>query len=164
MRIEYNPRKFLLLVPLPMLREYFDGRGVLGEVAWDDLKEEDCEMVYAAWQALSAQARETIGDGMALANLCQTHSTLVKAQLKLSELGILYKAPSGYVMQSPLLGVVNQCIETITKLSREFRLTPAARSRIIAHTEEPDLDDELMQILTSPPPPRDFTQFGSKPQ
>ena len=61
MRIEYNPRKFLLLVPLPMLRQYFDGRGVLGEVAWDDLKEEDYEIVYAAWQALSARAREAIG-------------------------------------------------------------------------------------------------------
>jgi hypothetical protein len=61
MRIEYNPRKFLLLVPLPMLREYFDGRGVLGDVAWDDLKEDDYELVYAAWQALSAQAREAIG-------------------------------------------------------------------------------------------------------
>ena len=61
MRIEYNPRKFLLLVPLPMLREYFDGRGVLGELAWDDLKENDYEIVYAAWQALPPRAREIVG-------------------------------------------------------------------------------------------------------
>lgn len=61
MRIEYNPRKFLLLIPMAMLRQYFDGRGVLGEVAWDALKEEDYEIVYAAWQALSARAREAIG-------------------------------------------------------------------------------------------------------
>ena len=58
-------------------------------------------------------------------------STLVRAQEKLNELGILYKAPSGYVMQSPLLSVVNQCVETITKLSREFGLTPASRSRLL---------------------------------
>jgi hypothetical protein len=63
MRIEYNPRKFLLLVPLPMLRQYFDGRGVLGELAWDDLKEreKDYELVYAAWQAVPTRVREAIG-------------------------------------------------------------------------------------------------------
>ena len=63
MKIEYNPRKFLLLVPLPMLRQYFDGRSVLGEVAWDDLKEneKDYEIVYAAWQALPPRAREVVG-------------------------------------------------------------------------------------------------------
>jgi phage terminase small subunit len=33
----------------------------------------------------------TEADNMALANLCQTYSTLVKAQEKLSEVGILYK-------------------------------------------------------------------------
>jgi P27 family predicted phage terminase small subunit len=106
----------------------------------------------------------TEADGMGLANLCQTYSTLVKAQEKLSELGILYKAPSGYVMQSPLLAVVNQCVDTITKLSREFGLTPAARSRIIAHSEEADPQDEMMRILSMPRLARDFSQAGMKPQ
>ena len=106
----------------------------------------------------------TEADGMALANLCQTYSTLVKAQEKLSELGILYKAPSGYIMQSPLLAVVNQCVDTITKLSREFGLTPAARSRIIARTDDDDSEDELMRILSMPRLARDFSQPGMKPQ
>jgi hypothetical protein len=61
MRIEYNPKKFLLLVPLPMLRQYFEGRGVLGDLPWDDLAEKDHETVYAAWQALPLRAREAIG-------------------------------------------------------------------------------------------------------
>jgi len=74
----------------------------------------------------------TEADGMSLANLCQTWSTLVKAQAKLNEMGILYKTPSGYIMQSPLLPIVNQCMDQITKLSREFGLTPASRSRIQA--------------------------------
>ena len=78
----------------------------------------------------------TEADYMALANLCQTYSTLVKAQEKLNELGILYKTPSGYVMQSPLLAVVNNCVDTVTKLSREFGLTPAARSRIVVQPED----------------------------
>src|SRR6202158_4294446 len=77
----------------------------------------------------------TEADGMTLANLCQACSTLVKAQEKLTEMGILYKTQNGYIQQSPLFSMVNQCVDTITKLSREFRLTPAARSRIVGETE-----------------------------
>src|SRR5712691_11241655 len=91
----------------------------------------------------------TEADGMTLANLCQTWSTLVQAQKKLTELGILYKSPSGYVQQSPLLAIGNQCVDTITKLSREFGLTPAARSRIIAQSE-PDTEEDLWRILSMP--------------
>jgi P27 family predicted phage terminase small subunit len=97
----------------------------------------------------------TEADWMTLANLCQTWSTLVKAQTKLTEMGILYKTPSGYVQQSPLLSVVNQCVDTITKLSREFGLTPVARSRIMAQTE-PEPEDDLMALLRMPRPPREF--------
>ena len=61
MKIEYNPRKFLILVPLPMLRQYFDSRGVLVDLPWDDLTEKDHERVYADWQALPQQKRDTIG-------------------------------------------------------------------------------------------------------
>ena len=100
----------------------------------------------------------TEADWMSLANLCQTWSTLVKAQEKLSEMGILYKAPSGYVMQSPLLAIVNQCVDTITKLSREFGLTPAARTRVAVQPEY-DADDVLEAMLCMPLPSRE-----AKPQ
>ncbi|MGA1373028.1 MAG: phage terminase small subunit P27 family [Pseudomonadales bacterium] len=72
----------------------------------------------------------TEADGHALANLCQAWSTLVKAQTKLNESGLLLKTPSGYVQQSPLLGIVNNCTEKVVKLSREFGLTPSSRSRL----------------------------------
>ena len=65
-------------------------------------------------------------------------------------MGILYKAPSGYVMQSPLLSIINQCVDTITKLSREFGLTPAARSRISVTPDCDDADAELWRILSQP--------------
>jgi P27 family predicted phage terminase small subunit len=87
-------------------------------------------------------------DWMTLASLCQTWSTLVKAQAKLTEMGVLYKTPSGYIQQSPLFSMVNQCVDIITKLSREFGLTPAARSRIVAQTEEED--DDLWALLNAP--------------
>jgi P27 family predicted phage terminase small subunit len=83
----------------------------------------------------------TEADGLMLANLCLMVSTLVRAQEKLNELGILYKAPSGYVMQSPLLSVVNQCVETITKLSREFGLSPASRSRLLISDGHWEMDE-----------------------
>jgi phage terminase small subunit len=56
--------------------------------------------------------------------------------------------------------VVNQCVDTITKLSREFGLTPAARSRIMAQTE-PEPEDDLMALLRMPRPPG---EFEGKPQ
>ena len=77
----------------------------------------------------------TEADEYALVNLCQAYSTLVKAQQKLSETGLLLKTPSGYVQQNPLLGIVNTCTDTITKLSREFGLTPASRTRLQAIPE-----------------------------
>ena len=51
----------------------------------------------------------TEADGLALANLCQTCSTLISAQEKLNESWILYQTPRGYVMQNPLLSIVNRC-------------------------------------------------------
>src|SRR5262249_18497427 len=72
----------------------------------------------------------TEADGIALANLCQAYSTMMRAQRKLNETGLLLKTPSGYVQQSPLLSVVNSCVDTIHKLSREFGLTPASRVRL----------------------------------
>lgn len=75
----------------------------------------------------------TEADALMLANLCQAVSTMVQAQKILNEKGFLYKAPSGYVMQSPLLSVVNQSIQTITTIAREFGLTPAARTRLVVN-------------------------------
>ena len=77
----------------------------------------------------------TEADGLALANLCQAWSTLVKAQTKLNETGLLLKTPSGYVQQSPLLGIVNQNMDTVLRLSREFGLTPSSRGRLVVEPE-----------------------------
>ena len=88
----------------------------------------------------------TEADGIALGNLCQTYSTMLKAQEKLNELGILYKSPSGYVMQSPLLNIVSACVDTLNKLSREFGLTPASRSRLTMTTPDDGIDQLELDI------------------
>jgi P27 family predicted phage terminase small subunit len=56
----------------------------------------------------------------------------VKAQEQLNKSGVLYKTKSGYIQQSPLLGIVNSQIDIINRLCREFGLTPSSRSRIQA--------------------------------
>ena len=80
----------------------------------------------------------TEADGIALANLCQAYSTLIQAQnlmRKASDSGksaLLMKTPAGYAMQSPLLSIINSQMEIIARQLREFGLTPASRSRIMA--------------------------------
>lgn len=78
----------------------------------------------------------TEADYIALASLCQTYSTMVKAQEQLNKSGILFKTPSGYVQQSPLIGIVNTCTEKIVALCREFGLTPSARARVQTNQQE----------------------------
>ena len=87
----------------------------------------------------------TEADYMALSSLCQAYSTMVKAQSKLTESGLLFKTQSGYVQQSPLLSIVNSCVETITRLAREFGLTPASRTRLqmLSETNEAQADGIL---------------------
>ena len=86
----------------------------------------------------------TEADGMALANLCQAYSTMTKAQEQLNKAGILYKTKSGYIQQSPLLGIVNSQIEIINRLCREFGLTPSARSRILTQQDDTSTGEDFL--------------------
>jgi len=86
----------------------------------------------------------TEADGIALANLCQAYSTMTKAQEQLNKAGILYKTKSGYIQQSPLLGIVNSQIEIINRLCREFGLTPSARSRILTPQDDTPAGEDFL--------------------
>ena len=72
----------------------------------------------------------TEGDAIALASLCQQYAMLQEAQVKLQKTGLLMKTKSGYVQQSPLVGIITAAVDQVNKLCREFGLTPAARTRI----------------------------------
>ncbi len=82
----------------------------------------------------------TEADGVALANLCQALSTMIQAQEALSKSGLLVKAASGWVQQSPLVSVVQSQMKIVNQLCGEFGLTPSSRSRI-STTTEPDNDN-----------------------
>ena len=93
----------------------------------------------------------TEADGFAMEILCQAHSTLIKAQLRLSETGLLLETSLGYVKQNPLLGIVDHCMDTITKLSLEFGLTPASPSRVrLQAGPDEEASDPIMDALVGP--------------
>ena len=58
------------------------------------------------------------------------YSTLITAQRQLNKSGILYKTNSGYVQQSPLLGIITAQTTIVNKLLAEFGLTPSSRTRL----------------------------------
>ena len=92
------------------------------------------------------------GHYIALGNLCQSYSTLKKAQAMLDKTGLILKTKSGYVQQSPLISIITTNLEIVTKLSREFGLTPASSRSLAAPEERPE--DELLKILSQPREPR----------
>lgn len=88
----------------------------------------------------------TEADGIALGNLCMVVSRLEQAEAKLAQSGLLYKSPtSNYVMQSPLLNIVNTCIDQLNRLLAHFGLSPASRARlqIVPEYQEDEVDRAL---------------------
>ena len=65
-----------------------------------------------------------------LAAYCQSYGRWVEAEERLKETPALYKTPSGYVQQSPWLGIVNKQLELMARFMVEMGMTPAARSRV----------------------------------
>lgn len=59
MKLEYNPRNVLRLVPSPLLHQYFEKRGALRELQWNELAG-NVEPVYGAWMALPAVERQAV--------------------------------------------------------------------------------------------------------
>ncbi len=99
-------------------------------------------------------------DGIALANLCQTYATLISAQrmmdkqIKAGASGLLIKTGTGYVQQSPLLGIINKQMTLLNTQLREFGMTPSSRSRIEAFDEgNRDGIDPLERALCGEWPP-----------
>jgi P27 family predicted phage terminase small subunit len=74
----------------------------------------------------------TIVDRAVLAAYCQAYGRCVEAEEKLKETPLLIKTLSGYVQQSPWLGIANRQIELMGRYMAEIGPTPSSRSRIAA--------------------------------
>ncbi|HMF62990.1 MAG TPA: phage terminase small subunit P27 family [Edaphobacter sp.] len=95
-------------------------------------------------------------DGVALAILCQAYGTLIEAQslmvrsAKGNRSTLLLQTKTGYLMQSPLLGIINAQAEIVSRMLQQFGMTPASRSRIATTTGAfvpGSMDDPLERAL-----------------
>jgi P27 family predicted phage terminase small subunit len=93
----------------------------------------------SAWDQIAPQL-ETLGvltkiDGHALALLCQTWAKWQRAEEMIQKHGEVYpiKTDAGevkYLQQSPYVAIARSSGEQLTRLFREFGLTPSSRTRI----------------------------------
>jgi P27 family predicted phage terminase small subunit len=131
------------------------GRRPLNEVEpQPEQGEPDCpehldEVAQREWKRLIPILRGmrvlTTADYIALGNLCQAYSIQIKAQKQLARSGLLYKTRSGYVQQSPLLGIITAQTTIVNNLLREFGLTPSSRTRITV-VQEPEIQDVWAEL------------------
>ncbi len=92
----------------------------------------------------------TEADGIALANLCVDYSLLQEAQAALVKTGLLTKnKKTEMIHQNPLIKVVAQTTDRVSRGLREFGLTPASRSRIQT-VSDPKGSDDLAALLRAP--------------
>jgi P27 family predicted phage terminase small subunit len=103
------------------------------------------EVAVQEWNRLMPELLKmrvvTEADAIPLGNLCQAYSILIDAQRQLQKTGILYKTKSGYIQQSPLLGIIHAQTTIVNGLAREFGLTPSSRTRIkAAPAASPDVN------------------------
>ncbi len=71
-------------------------------------------------------------DRAAFAGYCVSWSTWITAQQKVQQMGSIAKAPSGYPIQNPYIGIANTALTQLRAFLVEFGLTPASRSRVTA--------------------------------
>jgi P27 family predicted phage terminase small subunit len=79
----------------------------------------------------------TVADGAALAVYCEAYSTMGHALRTLQEDGPTFISPKTSVEHArPEVGIVQQCRVAIKTFCQEFGMTPSARSRMIAQSDE----------------------------
>lgn len=67
-------------------------------------------------------------DGVALGMLCQTYATIQECIEVLAEKGPTFRSPNGHICQRPEVKILSDMQDQYLKLSKEFGLTPKARS------------------------------------
>jgi P27 family predicted phage terminase small subunit len=72
----------------------------------------------------------TVADRAAFAAYCQSYSQWAEAVQKLRETPKLIKTPSGYIQQSPWIGIANKQLELMGRYMSELGITPTSRARL----------------------------------
>lgn len=84
-------------------------------------------------------------DRAALAAYCVVYARWAEAESGIREKGLLIKAPSGAIQQSPLVGIANRALDLMHKYMVEFGMTPSSRSRIKVDPPKGDDKNKFMR-------------------
>lgn len=104
------------------------------------------------WRRL-CKVMEQIGiltkmDMTAFAGYCQAYARWKEAEEFLTKHGNLVKTPNGYWQQVPQVSIAQSNLKIMMNIAAQFGLTPSARSRIIACSENhTDTQDEMESLL-----------------
>jgi P27 family predicted phage terminase small subunit len=99
--------------------------------------------------ALHSMGVVTTFDRAALAAYCQAYGRWVEAEERLAETPMLVRTPSGYVQQSPWLGIINKQLELMGRYMTELGLTPASRSRVVGPSVETQRQFTIVRRIVS---------------
>ena len=103
-------------------------------------------------RALHGMGVLTTIDRAALAAYCQAYGRWVEAEERLRETPMLFRTPSGYVQQSPWLGIINKQLELMGRYMTEMGMTPAARSRVLGSRRADAITEPIrIERIIDPP-------------
>jgi P27 family predicted phage terminase small subunit len=85
-------------------------------------------------------------DRAAIAAYCVSWSRWVEAEKQIRKFGPVIKAPSGYPVQNPHLGVANTAMTFMKSLLAEFGMTASSRTRLTV-VDDPLPSDPLERLL-----------------
>ena len=103
------------------------------------------------WRRL-AKNMEAMGvltevDMAAFAGYCQAYARWKQAEERITDRGLVMRTPSGYAQQVPYISIAQQYLRLMNQFAEQFGLTPAARSRIIAGSENGGRGSDEMDDL-----------------
>jgi P27 family predicted phage terminase small subunit len=82
--------------------------------------------------SLSSSGHCTTVDRTMLMGYCLKYAQWQALEKKVRKQPFVVKAPSGYLMPNPALGMANKCFSLLLKTAAELGLTPSSRTRVVA--------------------------------
>lgn len=96
---------------------------------------------------LNAMGILTLADRAVMAAYCQAYGRWVDAEDRLRNSPTFIKTQSGYIQQSPWLGIANKQMELMSRYMAELGLTPASRSRLVNLLPEPAPEAFVFKVI-----------------